>query len=131
MKLFSKIDSVKLIRWPRHPYNYLFIADNIGWINRCLITFARFILEKFKIICFFWGQNRKLVRRIFKIAQKAIEGCPCHMIAYAFDFELAQNSNHSAFLIFLIEISITCQNSKLADLFKSENPDLAQNSKRN
>ena len=65
---------------------------------------------------------------VFEIAQKAIEGCHCHMMAYAFDFELAQNSNHSVFLIFLLEISITCQNSELAHFFLFENPELAQNS---
>ena len=37
---------------------------------------------------------------ILEIAQKAIEGCHYHMMAYAFDFELAQNSNHPVFLIF-------------------------------
>ena len=32
-----------------------------------------------------------------EIAQKAIERCHCHMMAYAFDFELAQNSDHSVY----------------------------------
>ena len=55
------------------------------------------------------------VRGVLEIAQKAIEGCHCHMMES--NDELAQNSNHPVFLIFLLEISITCQNSELAHFF--------------
>ena len=32
------------------------------------------------------------LRGVLEIAQNAIEGYHCHMMAYAFDFELAENS---------------------------------------
>ena len=109
------------------------------------------ILGHFKKICIwphvkkhlshaFWGIS---YGRVLEIAQKATERCHCHMMSYACDlhvicmwsyacdFELAQNSNHPVFLIFLLEISITCQNSELAHFFQFEIPELAQNSKRN
>ena len=89
------------------------------------------VLEKLKVALRFGSSKQGNARRapvgaksvvaryggVLEIAQKAIEGCHCHMMAYAFDFELAQNSNHSVFLIFLLEISITCQNSELAHFF--------------
>ena len=56
--------------------------------------------------CFQWGRN------VFR------EGCwdgskshgmrKSHVPAYASDFEMAQNSNHSFFLLFLLELLITC-----------------------
>ena len=41
-----------------------------------------------------WGNLpiKKGSTGVLEIAQKAIEGCPCHMMAYAFNFELAHNS---------------------------------------
>ena len=42
--------------------------------------------------------------------------------------EKARNSNHYFFLLFRLEILITCQNPKMAHLFLSENPEMAQNS---
>ena len=55
----------------------------------------------------------------------------CHVKAYAWDSEMAQNSNHSVSLWFWFEISVTCQNSEMAHFFKSEDSEMAQNSKRN
>ena len=49
-------------------------------------------------------------------------------MAYACDFEMAQSSNHSVSLQFLLEILITCQNSELAHFFEFENSEMAQNS---
>ena len=36
-----------------------------------------------------------------EMAQKVIEGVQCHMTGYAFEIEMAQNSNHSFFLYFI------------------------------
>ena len=52
------------------------------------------------------------------------------MAQYACDPERAQNSNHSVFLVFLFEISITCQKPENAHFFQFENPERAQNSNR-
>ena len=72
--------------------------------NQVKLYILKFYIYDFK---FSWLSNLYssslldyLIRGILEIAQKAIEGCHYHMMAYAFDFELAQNSNHSVFLIF-------------------------------
>ena len=63
-----------------------------------------------------WGEYG----RDLEIAQKVIEWDMSHVKSYAWDFELAQNSNHSVSLTFYLEISITCQNSELAHFFNSK-----------
>ena len=42
------------------------------------------------------------------MAQKVIEGVHWHMTAFAFEIEMAQNSNHPFFFYFLFERGITC-----------------------
>ena len=50
-------------------------------------------------------------------------------ILYACDFEIAQNSNHSDSLQFLLEKSVTCQNSEMAHFFSSKIRRVPLNSK--
>ena len=50
------------------------------------------------------------------------------MSAFAFDFEVAQNSNHSFFSFFFLEILITCLLAEVAHFFQLENIEVAQNS---
>ena len=54
-----------------------------------------------------------------------------HVKSYAFDFEVAQNSNYSFFSNFFLEILITCLLAGVAHFFQLENIEVAQNSKRN
>ena len=56
-----------------------------------------------------------------EMAQKVIEGVQCHMTGYAFEIEMAQNSNHSFFLYFLFEIWITCLIAVVTHFFSSKN----------
>ena len=51
-----------------------------------------------------------------------------HVKSYAFDFEVAQNSNYSFSSNFFLEILITCLLAEVAHFFKLENVEVAQNS---
>ena len=53
------------------------------------------------------------------------------MTGYAFEIEMAQNSNHQFFLYFLFGIWITCLFAEVAHFFKLEKTEMAQNSERN
>ena len=48
------------------------------------------------------------------------------MPAYAFDFEMAQKSNHSFFSYFFLEILITCLLAEVAHFFQLEKIEMAQ-----
>ena len=52
-----------------------------------------------------------------EVAQKVIELDMFHVKSYAFDFEVAQNSNYSFFSIFWLEILITCLLAEVAHFF--------------
>ena len=52
-----------------------------------------------------------------EMAQKVIEGVHWHMTGYAFEIEMAQNSNHPFFLYFLFERGITCLFAEVAHFF--------------
>ena len=63
-------------------------------------------------------QNYKIIYGGYgEMAQKVIEGRQRHVTDFAFEIEMAQNSNHSFFLYFLLEIWITCLFAEVAHFF--------------
>ena len=94
------------------------------WIairRRQAFNHSLFQCWKYSSNCFMYGEATShdygVVREVFWDGSKRHRRMSCHMIAYACDFEMAQSSNYSVSLQFLLEILITCQNSEMAHFF--------------